>query len=108
MDSEIAQETSPPPAKIRALAAEVAEHVRRQLGQGVSIWWYGSWVRGTAEPRSDLDIAVDAGEPIPGHVMQAVRERLDGIRTLHELDLVDLRAVGPRLQGIVRDEGVAL
>ena len=72
------------------------------------VWWFGSWVRGNAEPRSDIDIAVDAGEPLSGHVLQAVREQLEEIRTLHEIELVDLQAVGPRMRQIVLDEGVPL
>lgn len=54
---------------------------------------FGSRARGDARPTSDWDIGVIGPEPLRGAVLERIREALEGIRTLHTFDVVDLSSV---------------
>ena len=46
---------------------------------------FGSWARGTANERSDIDIAVKGVKD-----MEKLREDIEGILTLRSFDIVDI------------------
>jgi len=82
-----------PPAEVQALAAEVASAVRAEVGTELRVLWFGSWVEGNAAPRSDLDLAVDAGRALRPAVLARIRARVDDLPTLRQIDIVDLYGV---------------
>jgi predicted nucleotidyltransferase len=90
------------------VAQEVARLARTILGHEVEVLWFGSWPRGRAQPRSDLDIAVSTGQPIPPDQLAALREAVGELPTLYDVDLVDLSAVGRRLKKEILRHGVKL
>lgn len=100
--------TGKAPVEVTGLASRAAETVREVLGPGTRVLWYGSWVRGTAVPRSDVDLAIVSDHRIPPIVMLRVRERIDDLPTLRKIDLVDVNAVGDGLRERILAEGVAL
>lgn len=90
------------------VAREVARLARTILGESASIVWFGSWVRGAAATRSDLDIAVSTGKPIAPEVMGELHSSVEELPTLYQIDLVDLSAAGPALRAEVLRDGVTL
>ena len=54
---------------------------------------FGSEATGMADRRSDIDIGILGPQPVPGAVMQQIREDLERMRTLRPFDLVDLSRV---------------
>ena len=80
------------------LAQEIAALTRAILGFTVRVIWFGSWPQGTARARSDLDIAVSAGDSIPLAAMARLRDAIENLPTLCEIDLVDLQSVGLSLK----------
>ncbi|MGB0721915.1 MAG: nucleotidyltransferase family protein [Gammaproteobacteria bacterium] len=96
------------PERPMEIATQIATEVKRRFGDEVQMIWYGSWVKGTARPHSDLDLAVHARQPIPHHEMVALRDWVDELRTLYSVDLVDLDEVGPDLRHQIVREGVPL
>ncbi|WP_231627293.1 nucleotidyltransferase family protein [Thiohalorhabdus denitrificans] len=90
------------------MALLAAAAVREELGPGARVVWFGSWPRGQARPRSDLDLGVERDPAIsPGELAKA-RERLEDLPTLYSVDLVDLGEAGPTLREEVEREGMAL
>jgi predicted nucleotidyltransferase len=90
------------------VAQEVARLAREILGYELEIIWYGSWPGGRARPHSDIDLAVGAAAPIPLERMAALREVVDNVPTLYEIDLVDLASVGQSLRTEILLHGVRL
>jgi len=49
-------------------------------------------------PHSDLDVAISTGAPIAPERMGLLREAVDELPTLYEIDIVDLHAAGSALR----------
>jgi predicted nucleotidyltransferase len=90
------------------VAKEVAKLARAILGEGTRIVWFGSWARGAAAARSDLDIAVSIGTPIAPEVMAELRSAVEELPTLYRIDLVDLSTAGSALRAEVLRNGMTL
>jgi predicted nucleotidyltransferase len=78
------------------------------MGPTTRVLWYGSWVRGTAVLRSDVDLAIVGDRRVPPSVMACLRERIDELPTLRKIDLVDTSAVAEAMRQRILSEGVAL
>ena len=57
------------------------------------IFIFGSEALGVADRRSDIDIGILGSQPVPGAVMQQIREDLETLRTLRPFDVVDFSRV---------------
>ncbi len=53
------------------------------------IFYFGSRVKGKANPRSDFDVGIEAEQRIPLHVLARLEEALEEIPILQMIDLVD-------------------
>ncbi|OLN30286.1 hypothetical protein DVDV_0696 [Desulfovibrio sp. DV] len=72
--------------------------VRRILAEhlpGVGALAYGSRVRGTARPFSDLDVALCAAAPLPLSRLEALRDAFAASDLPFLVDVVDYNAVSP-------------
>lgn len=66
------------------------ETARSMAGQhGFSLYLVGSRATGEAWPRSDFDFVIDAGEALPGLVINPLRENLELLPIGYGIDLVD-------------------
>ncbi len=87
------------------LAADGARLARARGALTARVLLFGSWARRVAAPRSDLDLAIDAGERIRPEVLQRLAFDCEALRTLRKIDLVDLHAADPPLRGAILREG---
>jgi predicted nucleotidyltransferase len=72
----------------------VAAIVRRRLPSAeYHVFLFGSRAEGGGRPVSDWDIGVLGPAPVRGAVLQAIRDDLDDLPTLHRFDVVDLSTV---------------
>jgi predicted nucleotidyltransferase len=72
---------------------DVAAIVKRHLPPGeYHAYLFGSRAGGRARPGSDWDVGILGPAPLRGAVLQAIREDLEDLRTLHTFDVVDLAA----------------
>jgi predicted nucleotidyltransferase len=95
-------------ARPTEIAKEVARLARSILGKDVEVIWFGSWPQGKARPRSDIDVAVSTGNPIPPERMALLHEAVDELPTLYDIDIVDLSVTGPVLRQEVLKNGERL
>lgn len=79
---------------------------RRLQPFGARVFLFGSQARGDAHEKSDIDLAVDAPESMPAHVLAELRLDLEDSNVLRAVDLVDLRHADPALRSAVAREGV--
>jgi len=67
---------------------------------------FGSRARGTNRPGSDVDLALDIGEPIKLHEMSRTRKTLENIPLALEIDIVDMHNIPDELKEIIVKEGI--
>lgn len=101
---EISQAT----IRTKEIANEAVRLIRNQLDPTVIIYWFGSWPKGEARPGSDIDLALSAGSPIPLDKLAFLRDKLENLPTLYQIDVVDLATVGPALKQEILTHGVRL
>ncbi|MCJ7586586.1 MAG: nucleotidyltransferase domain-containing protein [Candidatus Aminicenantes bacterium] len=76
------------------LRSQVLEIVGRYLDLNeYKVFFFGSRVRGTNSPLSDIDIGIDGPAPIPGEVRVKIADELDELPTLYSFDVVDFKTV---------------
>ncbi len=64
---------------------------------------FGSWAKATAEPASDIDIAVLGPRVVDDMLLLRLRNEIAAIPTLRRVDLVDLNRADERFQEISRE-----
>lgn len=67
---------------------------------------FGSRARGTNKPGSDIDVALDIGEPIKLHDMSRIRVTLENLPISLEIDIVDMHNIPPELKTLILNEGI--
>lgn len=95
-------------ARPRQVAQEVAQLARQVLGADLEVIWFGSWPKGNANPRADVDIAVVGTEAFRPEQLARLRALADDVATLHEIDLVDLHTVGETFRDEILRDGIHL
>lgn len=68
------------------------------------VYLFGSWARGTQHRGSDVDIAIDGGNP--GRI-GALRELLEESTIPYRVDVVDMRLASESLREQIRKDGIA-
>jgi predicted nucleotidyltransferase len=66
---------------------------QKEKGLDARLFLFGSRVRGDNRARSDFDLAIEAGRPLPAAVMADLRDGLEELPTLFRIDLVDAASV---------------
>ena len=77
--------------RVSGLARQIATKIHEVLGDETRVIWFGSWVKGQAQPHSDIDLAIAAAAPLS----TAAVARLD-------LDLVNFDKASERMQQEIR------
>ncbi len=95
-------------ARPQQIANDVAALARNMLGADVTVIWFGSWPRGTANPHADIDIAISGKTAFPPERLAALRDEIEDLTTLHEIDVVDLHTVSERFKQEILRHGIRL
>ena len=61
--------------------------------KGYRVFLFGSRVDGSGTERSDIDIGLEGPWPIPLNVLRKIKEELDKIPILYQIDVVDFQDV---------------
>ncbi len=81
---------------------EILKIIRRYLPEkDFKLFLFGSWVKESAEPTSDIDIGILGKEPIDGWVLMRIRGEAEAIPTLRKIDIVDLKMVDEKFRANV-------
>ena len=67
---------------------------------------FGSRARGTNKSGSDIDLALDIGEPIKLREMARTRVTLENLPISLEIDIVDAHNIPDKLKEIIAHEGI--
>jgi predicted nucleotidyltransferase len=86
---------------------QVRAVVTRALGgRRATVYLFGSWATGRRHRASDIDIAIEAAEPLAPGLMARLREALEESTIPYRVDVVDLADADPAFREQVRREGV--
>ena len=75
-------------------------------GYSVTVYLFGSRARGPVRRASDVDIAVEAHEPLPPRVLAHLRDSLEESTVPYRVDILDLALAGDALRERVKRDGV--
>ncbi len=64
------------------------------------IFYFGSRVNGKADERSDLDIGIEAAQPVPLQIMSEIKSDLDELPILQKIDFVDFQMVSAEFRQV--------
>lgn len=67
---------------------------------------FGSRARGSHKPGSDIDVAIDIGEPVLLSEMARIRVTLENIPLALDIDVVDMHNIPTELKNLILKEGV--
>jgi predicted nucleotidyltransferase len=95
-----------PGLRARALARAREIVLGAVAGRAVRVYVFGSSVTGFAHRASDIDVAIEAQDPLPPEVLGELRDQLEESDIPYHVDVVDLGTVSPGFRERVRREGV--
>lgn len=70
------------------------------------IYLFGSYARGDQRRGSDIDIAIDNGEPLSIVPHQQVINMIECLNLVQNVDVVDFRSIPSKLQANILKEGI--
>jgi predicted nucleotidyltransferase len=70
------------------------------------IYLFGSRARGDYHDRSDIDIALDAGEKLTRRTVGEARDVLEASNILYRIDIVDLNNIPAELKSVILKEAI--
>ena len=82
---------------VKAMIREVVAAFSAELGQA-RVVIFGSRAAGLARERSDFDVAIEGHGPVDVRVLAKLRQAIDELPTLYQVDLVDLALVAPTVR----------
>lgn len=85
----------------------VREILQREVPQ-CEVRAFGSRVRGTAQPFSDLDLALVAGEKLDWRLLEKVRDAFSESDLPFMVDISDWQSLPDSLRQMIEEDGVLL
>lgn len=67
---------------------------------------FGSRARGTNSPRADIDVAVDAGEPLPRVLIDEAQSVIEGSNIMYRVEVVDFNRLSEEMRKAILSEGI--
>lgn len=76
------------------------------LFPNAKIYLFGSRARGTHQPGSDIDLAIDDNREISHYDLAEAKSVVEGLRMPYTVDIVDMNSIPEKLKKIILTEGV--
>jgi len=73
---------------------------------GASVILFGSRARGDARRTSDIDVALQANQPLPSWALARLREQLEESNLPFRVDLVDYSTLTEEFKRAIDEEGI--
>lgn len=86
----------------------IVQSILQEHVPDLAVWAFGSRVKGTAKPYSDLDIAIITDQPLPLQKMAALRDAFSESDLPWKVDVVDWAATSLSFRKIIERERVVV
>nr|WP_294545487.1 nucleotidyltransferase domain-containing protein [uncultured Rhodopila sp.] len=97
-----------PPIDIRPDLWLIVRDILRKRVPGHEVWAFGSRVKGTTKPYSDLDLAVISDKPLPPDILAALAEDFSDSDLPWRVDVVDWAATSESFKRIIERDKVVV
>jgi predicted nucleotidyltransferase len=104
----VKRDDAPPPIDVTTGQWHIVRTILHRHLPGRSVWAFGSRVKGTARPYSDLDLAVMGNEPVSIATLAAAKEAFSESDLPWRVDLVDWSSLGEEFRKIIKRDHVLL
>src|SRR3989338_3046282 len=85
------------------LKGEILAAADKYLNAGYyKLFFFGSRASGKGDERSDIDLGVEGGAPVPSRKLLDFREAIENIPTLYKIDAVDFGRVTEKFGNIAK------
>ena len=98
----------PPALDLRPGEWEIVRDLLRRHVPGREVGAFGSRVKGTAKPYSDLDLAILGDQPLPLSARSDLAEAFTESDLPFKVDLVDWATTGARFRKVIEGERVVV
>jgi len=98
----------PPALDLRPGEWEIVRDLLRRHVPGREVWAFGSRVKGTARPYSDLDLVLLGDQPLPLSTMADLADDFTESDLPFKVDLVDWATTSPRFRKVIEGERVVV
>lgn len=79
---------------IKKLKKEILEIIFKYLPKDKClIFFFGSFAKEQLFPSSDIDIGIISDEPIKNSVLVKIKNEIEGVKTLRDIDIVDFLSI---------------
>ena len=92
----------------KELITQVKDILVKYLPEQKAFYFFGSRAMGQNAERSDYDFGIDAGEKVPLELMSRMKEELERLPTLHQIDLVDFQRVSSTFSDYAKRNAILL
>jgi type I restriction enzyme S subunit len=96
------------PIEIGATDWAIVQSVLKTHMLGWQVWAFGSRARRTAQPFSDLDLAVLAPTPLMLEQLARINDAFDSSDLTIRVDVVDVQAIGEAFKAVIDRDKVLL
>ncbi len=79
----------------------LVQKILRETIPGAKVWVFGSRANGTTRRGSDLDLAIDAGAPLPFSMAVHLADAFEEAPLAYTVDLVDLHNISPEFRALI-------
>lgn len=86
---------------VEKLKKEILAIINRHLdGSKYRVFFFGSRVFNKGTDRSDIDIGIEGGLPVPSKTLFDIQEEVDEIPTLYKIEIVDFGRVPKKFREV--------
>ncbi|MGA2350287.1 MAG: nucleotidyltransferase domain-containing protein [Terracidiphilus sp.] len=98
----------PPTIDIRSAEWEIVSSILERHVPCLEVWAFGSRVKGTAKPFSDLDLAILGSQPLTLSTLAELADDFSESDLPFKVDIVDWATTSERFRKVIEEERVVL
>ena len=92
-------------SNVDSLAKQIADEARLRFGEKTRVFWFGSWVSGSASEVSDLDLAFDLPDSVAVIDFSDFIDWAEQLPTLYKFDLINMSEISERFKNHILSSG---
>lgn len=86
----------------------LVKQILNKFVPGVPIWVFGSRVKGTTKPYSDLDLVIVGQQKIPQQCYYQIQDAFEESALPYRVDVLDWHRISPSFRQVIQEKYVIL